>query len=139
MSTKALILFDGVCNFCNSSVNFIIDHDPQDYFRFAPLQSDVGQAELLRLGLPTQDFDSLILIENGQAYTRSTAALKIASHLQGLWSWSRVLLLVPTFVRDPFYRIIAKNRYRWFGKSDQCRMPTPAYRARFLAVSAAEN
>lgn len=127
-----VILFDGVCNFCNGSVNFIIDNDPHDYFRFAALQSDVGQALLERFYLPRSDFDSIVLIEGGRIYVKSTAALRIARRLKFPLSLGGLLLLVPRLIRDIGYTIIAKNRYQWFGKQDQCRLPTPAIRARFL-------
>jgi predicted DCC family thiol-disulfide oxidoreductase YuxK len=127
-----IVLFDGVCNFCNGSVNFIIDHDVQKRFRFAPLQSEIAQGLLHRFGLPADDFDTMILVENGRAYARSTAALRIAHILGGWWSLLVVLFAVPPFLRDGVYNLLAGNRYRWFGKTDMCRVPTPELRERFL-------
>lgn len=131
-SAHGILLFDGVCNFCNDTVNFILDHDSDRYIKFAALQSDTGQALLKHFQLPTSDFDSLVYIENQALYTKSTAALRIAKHLDGIWSWSQVGLVIPRFMRDWAYDLIAQNRYKWFGKQEQCRMPTAAIRARFL-------
>lgn len=131
-SAHGILLFDGVCNFCNDTVNFILDHDSAQYIKFAALQSDAGQALLTHFQLPTSDFDSLVYIENQVLYTKSTAALRIAKHLDGIWSWAQVALVIPCFIRNWAYDLIAQNRYKWFGKQDQCRMPTPAIRARFL-------
>lgn len=128
----AVVLFDGVCNVCNGSVNFIIDHDPQAYFKFASLQSEVGQQILAQFDLPRSDFDTMILIENGKCSKKSTAALGVARHLSFPWSIGGIGLIVPSFLRDLAYSLIARNRYKWFGKQDQCRIPTPAIRARFL-------
>lgn len=127
-----LILFDGVCNFCNSSINFIIDHDPEKHFKFAPLQSEVGQAILRKFNKNTKDFDSVILLKNNQLYEKSAAALEIAKHLSGFWKYLSVFSLLPTFFLNFFYDIIAKNRYKIFGKSESCRMPTLELRERFL-------
>jgi predicted DCC family thiol-disulfide oxidoreductase YuxK len=130
---EPIVLFDGVCKFCNGSVNFIIDQDVKQRFRFAPLQSEMAQAMLRRFGLPATDFDTMILIENGRAYARSSAALRIARILGGWWSLLVVLFAVPPFLRDGAYNLLAVNRYRWFGKTETCRVPTPELRARFLA------
>ena len=127
-----VVLFDGVCNFCNRSVNFILDHDARRRFRFAALQSDAGQAVLRHFGLRTDDFDTAVLVERGRAYTKSSAALRIARNLGGWWSLFAVLLAIPPFLRDGAYDLLARNRYRWFGKADNCRVPTPEMRDRFL-------
>ncbi|WP_027003141.1 thiol-disulfide oxidoreductase DCC family protein [Hugenholtzia roseola] len=127
-----IVFFDGVCNLCNGAVNFIIDRNPSGSLRFASLQSDLGKQLLDSQGLDTKSYSSLILYENGTVYRRSTAALRIASHLSGIWSWARVFLAVPPFLRDGVYDLIARNRYRWFGKTDACRLPTPELRVRFL-------
>lgn len=127
-----IILFDGVCNFCNSSINFIIDHDPEKHFKFAPLQSDFGQKTLLRFNKNTEDFDSVILLKNNQLYQKSEAALEITQYLSGFWKYLVVFKILPTFILNFFYDIIAKNRYRIFGKSDTCRMPTSNLKERFL-------
>ncbi len=132
--TSPVVLFDGVCNLCNGAVQFIIDRDPHGTFRFASLQSERG-AELMRsrgLTPPTGDPDSVVVIEGEKVYERSSAALRIARRLRAPWKLLVVLWLVPAFIRDAVYRVIARNRYRWFGKSEQCRVPTPELRARFL-------
>ena len=129
---QAIILFDGVCNFCNSSVNFIIDRDPKNYFTFGALQSIKGQALLERYGLSQTALDTLILIESKQIYSRSTAALRIAKRLSGLWPLFYCFVIIPRFLRDPIYGLIAKYRYKIFGKREVCRVPTPEEKARFL-------
>jgi predicted DCC family thiol-disulfide oxidoreductase YuxK len=129
----AIVLFDGVCNFCNGSVNFIIGHDRDGYFRFAQLQSDNGKELLDKFGIDTDETDSIILIEDEKAYTYSTAALRIARKLSGLWSSFYLLRIVPRFIRDFFYKLFAKYRYRLFGKRDVCMMPTPEIKQRFLS------
>lgn len=127
---NSVILFDGVCNFCNSSVNFIIEHDKKGYFKFAPLQSEIGKTLVDKFGL--RDVDSIILVEDDKAYTYSTAALKFIKHLDGIWSWAYIFIIIPRPIRDFFYKLFAANRYRLFGKKDTCMMPTPDIRARFL-------
>jgi predicted DCC family thiol-disulfide oxidoreductase YuxK len=127
-----IVLFDGVCNVCNGGVNFIIDHDAGGRIRFAALQSDAGQELLGRFGLSRTALDTLVLVEGDRVSLRSTAALRIARYLDGWWRYLSALLLVPAFLRDPAYDLLAGNRYRWFGKRDACRVPTPAVRARFL-------
>ncbi len=133
--TQPVVLFDGVCNLCNGAVQFIIDRDPQSVFRFASLQSDAGRALLASHGysLPAGDPETLILVEQGQVFERSTAALKIARHLRGGWKVFAALLVLPAGFRDLGYRFIAAHRYRWFGKADACRLPTPELRTRFLS------
>lgn len=127
---SAVILFDGVCNFCNGAVNFIIERDRRDYFKFAPLQSDAGRELVEKFGLG--GVDSIILIESGAAYTHSTAALRIAKQLGGIFSLAYIFIVLPKPIRDFFYRWFAKNRYRFFGKKDECMIPTPEIRAKFL-------
>jgi len=128
----ATVLFDGVCNFCNSSVNFIIERDKEGYFKFAPLQSEIGEELIEKYGIYPADTDSVVLIDEGKAFTHSTAALKIAKKLDGPWSLSHGLIIVPRFIRDGTYKLFAKYRYRLFGRRDTCMMPTPEIRARFL-------
>jgi predicted DCC family thiol-disulfide oxidoreductase YuxK len=128
-----IILFDGVCNLCNNSVNFIIDRDKKNVFQFAALQSEAGKKLLLQHHLPADKSDSIVLIKNGKAYQRSAAALEIARHLQGFWSSLYIFKLIPGFISDVFYNFIAKNRYRFFGKQETCRIPTPELKAKFLA------
>ena len=126
-----VILFDGVCNFCNGAVNFIIRHDGEKKFKFAPLQSEIGQQMQAKYGIG-EDVDSIILVENDKAFTYSTAGLRVAKGLGGIWSLGYVFIIVPTFIRDYLYRLFAKNRYRLFGRQDACMLPTPDVRERFL-------
>lgn len=130
---SAIILFDGVCNFCNGSVNFVIAHDAQNYFKFAPLQSDVAQSLLDKFQIDKSATDSVILVENETVYTHSTAALRIARKLDGAWSWFYVFIVVPKFIRDFFYKLFAKYRYKLFGKKDVCMMPTAEIREKFIS------
>jgi predicted DCC family thiol-disulfide oxidoreductase YuxK len=132
---SAIILFDGVCNFCNGSVNFIIDRDPTGYFKFAPLQSEIGEQLLKEHGIDKTQTDSVVLIENDTVYTYSTAALRVARKLSGAWNWLYGFTVVPKFIRDFAYKLFAKNRYRMFGKQEACMLPTPEIRARFLATN----
>lgn len=132
IENQDILLFDGVCNLCNGAVNFIIDHDPKGRFKFAALQSEFGQKRLQELGLSTEDFDSLVLLSGEKVYKKSTAALKIARRLNGLYPLLYAFIIVPPFIRHWAYDVIAKNRYKWWGKRDSCRMPTPELRARFV-------
>ena len=132
MNHKPIILFDGVCNFCNGMVNFIIRHDKKNIFQFATLQSGSGQELLERYNIDWKLNDSFIVIENGKAYQKSNAALKLYDKLPWYWKWSQIFWIVPKFIRDAVYNFIAKNRYRWFGKKESCIVPTPEIRARFL-------
>lgn len=131
---KKIILFDGVCNLCNNSINFIIKRDKKDIFRFASLQSEIGQQLALERGIDVEEaMDSMILIEPGVAYyQRSTAALEIARDLGGGFSLISNFSFVPEPFRDGIYNIIARNRYHWFGKQDSCMIPTPELKAKFL-------
>ena len=126
-----VVFFDGVCNLCNGTVDFIIGRDRGTGFRFSSLQS--GYA---RDVLPPEDvageLDSIVLQEDGQLYRRSTAALRIARRLKGPWPLLYVLILIPSPLRDLVYRLIANYRYSWFGRSESCRVPTPELRARFI-------
>ncbi|MCB9506216.1 MAG: thiol-disulfide oxidoreductase DCC family protein [Myxococcales bacterium] len=127
-----VVLFDGVCNLCNGAVNFIIDHDPDRRFRFASLQSEVGSELARSVGLDPTSLETFILVDGGRGYTRSAAALRIAAGLRGPVRLVAALRVIPAFVRDPLYSFVARNRYRWFGVREMCRMPTPEDRARFL-------
>lgn len=127
-----IILFDGVCNFCNSSVNFIIDKDKHDVFRFASLQSEFGQKCLKGFNLPVDSFSTLILVSDGKYFTRSSAALRIAAELSFPYNLSAVFIAVPPFIRNFFYNIISRNRYKWFGKKEVCRIPSAEERAKFI-------
>lgn len=126
-----IILFDGICNFCDSSVQFIIKHDQAAYFQFASIQSDIGQALLAKYNV-SENVDSVILIEHGKAYAESTAALRISRKLDGFWPICYLFTLVPPFLRNSVYRVVAKNRYRLFGQKKMCLLPTPSQQKRFL-------
>lgn len=127
-----ILLFDGVCNLCNGAVNFIIDHDPQGHFKFAALQTDFGQEKLEELGFGQEEFDSLVLLQGANTYKKSTAALRIAIKLNGLYPLLFIFIIIPPFIRHAVYDLIAKNRYKWWGKRDSCRMPTPELKDRFV-------
>jgi len=129
---EKIILFDGVCNLCNKSVQFVIEHDEQNYFKFASLQSNFGQTFLKENKLNQTNFDSIIYIEDDKYYTKSPAALKIAKHLDKNISWLNYFSVVPKPIRDFFYNIIAKNRYKFFGKQESCWLPTKELKAKFL-------
>jgi predicted DCC family thiol-disulfide oxidoreductase YuxK len=128
----AIILFDGVCNFCNASVQFILKRDPKGYFQFASQQSEAGQKLMKRYGLDREKNDSIFLIEGGEAYSHSTAAIRIAKHLKGSWKLLYNLIYIPRFLRDFGYDLIAKYRYRIFGKRESCMVPKPEWKERFL-------
>lgn len=135
VSEGSVVLFDGVCNLCNGAVHFMIDRDPKERLRFASLQSEAGRALLTEhdVALPEGDPDSIVLVTGGRAYDGSGAALRIAARLAFPWPLLSALLVVPWFVRDIVYYVIARNRYRWFGKSEACRVPTPELKKRFLS------
>lgn len=128
----ALVLFDGVCNLCNSSVNYIIDRDPTGYFKFAALQSEVVKPLLDRFDLSPDYLDSMVLIVGDRCYRHSDAALHIARRMRRAWPLLYGFIIIPRPIRNLVYRWIARNRYRWFGKRETCRIPTPELRARFL-------
>ena len=128
----AVILFDGVCNLCNGLVRFVIPRDPAARFRFAALQSP-GAAELLReAGVTTPLPDSMVLVEDGRVYLRSDAALRVARGLRFPWPLAYGLIVLPRFIRDRVYDLVAAHRYRWFGRRDVCMLPTPELSRRFL-------
>ncbi|MCB9257430.1 MAG: thiol-disulfide oxidoreductase DCC family protein [Chitinophagales bacterium] len=133
MSSNKVILFDGVCNLCNSSVQFVIKHDKKKEFSFASLQSDFGQKTLQEHQLPSKHFDSFILLENGVLFQESTAALKVAARLNFPINMLSIFILIPAFLRNAVYKFIANNRYKWFGKKDFCMMPSPELKERFIA------
>ena len=132
MNNHPIILFDGVCNFCNSAVNFTIKRNKKANIFFAALQSDAGIRLLKEHDLPVEDMQSFIFIDKGKAYNRSTAALKVCRHLRGLWPLCYGFIIVPKFIRDGIYNWIAKNRYKWFGERQECMIPSAAVKARFL-------
>jgi predicted DCC family thiol-disulfide oxidoreductase YuxK len=144
MESEPVVLFDGTCNFCDGAVHFVIDRERGTSLKFAALQSEAGRELLERVATPEQarllregatgdgDPDSMALVEHGRVYTHSTGALRTARYLRWPWRWLAVFVVVPRFVRDGVYRWIARNRYRWFGKTEACRVPTPEFRSRFL-------
>ena len=129
---REIVLFDGVCNFCNGTINFVLKRDKKDSFVFTPLQSGPGQEVLKKHNLPLSEFESFILVSEDKVYQRSSAALRIARKLSGGWPLFYVFMILPKPVRDFFYNIIARNRYRWWGKRDECMIPTPELRNKFL-------
>ena len=129
----AIVLFDGVCNFCDVTVRFIIDRDPAGHFQFASIQSANGQKLLAQYQAPA-DLSTIVLIENGKVYLCSSAVLRIAQHLRSPWHWAYLLIILPAALRDAVYRWVARHRYAWFGqKQDVCELPTPQIQARFLS------
>ena len=132
-NNHSVVLFDGVCNFCNYWVNYVMDRDKNDKYRFAALQSSSGQKLLRANGLNTDEFETFILIEKEMIFQRSTAALMIAKNISGLYKILYPLIVLPVKLRDLVYNLIAKNRYNLFGKRDMCRVPTEEERSKFLA------
>jgi predicted DCC family thiol-disulfide oxidoreductase YuxK len=130
--THPVVIFDGVCNLCNASVDFIIRHDPQGVFKVSANQHETGRQILAEQGLDPDAVDTVFLYENGTLYRRSTAALRIARRLGLPWSLLYGFIIIPAPIRDAVYKVIANNRYRWFGKKETCRLPTPEERERFL-------
>lgn len=126
------LYFDGVCNFCAATVRFILERERAPTLRFASLQSAYALHELPPLGVDPRRLDSIVLVEDGHAFTASDAALRAARHLRAPWSWLALALVVPRVVRDVVYGFIARRRYAWFGKKDECMIPSPALRARFV-------
>lgn len=130
---KKIILFDGVCNLCNSAVQFIIKHDKKDVFRFVALQSDLGKEICHYIGVNPKITDSIILYEPGIAYyLKSEAALKIATEFYSIYSFLGVFKIFPKRIRDSIYDYIAKNRYRWYGKKDHCMIPSSELKSKFI-------
>lgn len=132
MEAQPIILFDGVCNFCNSAVNFVIKRNAKENILFAPLQSEAGQRLLKQYDLAVDDLQSFIFVDKGKAYDRSTAALKVCRYLRAGWPLCYGLIIVPEFIRDGVYNWIGRNRYKWFGMRNECMIPPPAIKARFL-------
>ena len=131
-SDEAVVLFDGVCNLCNGLVSFLIPRDSDGRLQFAALQSDAGQELLTRHGLPTEGFDSFVLVEGEQLYTKSDAAIRVAELLGWPYRAARVGRLIPSGLRDSLYDIVADNRYDWFGRKEQCMIPDEDVSDRFL-------
>jgi predicted DCC family thiol-disulfide oxidoreductase YuxK len=133
MIKKPIILFDGVCNLCDNAVQFIIRHDPGEKFLFASLQGEFGQQLMKQYNLPSANFNSFILLQNNKVFNKSTGALKVAKQIKGAWKLLYIFIVVPKFIRDAVYTWIANNRYKWFGKKDDCMIPTPQLKTRFLS------
>lgn len=133
-SSCPILFFDGVCNLCNGAVQWFIIRDKNDKLKFASLQSDLAKELLPSVGVDPSSLSSLILLENGKAYSRSTGALRAIRHLGGIWRFlAFTLLFFPDFLRDGVYDHVAKNRYRWFGKEEACLLPRPEWKHRFIA------
>ncbi len=129
---QSIILFDGVCNLCNSSVQFVLKHDKKKRFLFSSLQSDAALKLLLQLNVKNSKLDSIVLIEGNKIYDKSTAALRIAKELNPLWNIFFIFIIIPKPIRDFIYDFIAKNRYKWFGKKNSCLFSINAYEDRFF-------
>jgi predicted DCC family thiol-disulfide oxidoreductase YuxK len=129
---RQVVLFDGVCNLCTGSVLFVIKRDRTANFSFASLQSTYGQRQLVKFGLPIDQLNTIFLMKDEKLFKKSDAALEIARGLSGLWPVFYLFKIVPTFIRNGIYDLIAKNRYRWFGKQEACMIPTPELKARFI-------
>jgi predicted DCC family thiol-disulfide oxidoreductase YuxK len=129
---KKIVLFDGVCNLCSGSVQFILKRDKENQFLFGSLQNKYGQQMLKQYHLPADAFNSFMLLEGNKLYTKSSGALRMLKHLGGGWALLYGFIIVPKFIRDAVYNFIARNRYRWFGKKEVCWLPKPEWRERFL-------
>jgi predicted DCC family thiol-disulfide oxidoreductase YuxK len=132
LNNGPIIFFDGVCNLCEGSVQFILKIDQKKIFRFASLQSKSGQAMLAAQGLPADAFKSFVVQEGEKIFTRSTGALRVLKHVGGFWSIFYAFIIVPKFIRDGVYDLISRNRYKWFGEKTECWIPTPELQKRFL-------
>jgi predicted DCC family thiol-disulfide oxidoreductase YuxK len=130
--SRKIVLFDGVCNLCNRSVQFILQRDKKKQFVFSSLQGKTGTALMQQFGLPAGMYNSFMLVENGKLYTRSAGALRVVKQLGGGWRLLYVFMIIPAFIRDAIYNLIARNRYKWFGKEESCWLPSPQWKDRFL-------
>ncbi|MBO9620009.1 MAG: DUF393 domain-containing protein [Niabella sp.] len=131
MQQHPIILFDGVCNLCNGAVQFIIKRDKRGVFRFASLQSEIGKKLLAQYLIPS-NYGSIVLIEGNKAWTKSTAVLRLSRRLSGAWPLLYLCLAIPRFLRDPVYNFVARNRYKWFGRREECWVPTEQLKERFI-------
>ena len=132
MIENPVVLFDGVCNFCNYWVNFALKRDKKKKLKFSPLQGETARQILEKYNFNTTALSSVILIDKNRIWTQSSAAIRICKYLKGGWKLCYGLIIIPKFIRDFFYNIIARNRYKWYGKRDKCMIPTPELRDRFL-------
>ena len=128
----SVILFDGYCNLCSRSVQFVLKYDRKAKFRFASLQSEYGKLLLQKHQLPTESFGSFVLVEDDKIHSKSTAALRVVKSLSGMWPVLYIFIIVPRFIRDAAYSFVARNRNKWFGKRDSCWLPKPEWKERFL-------
>lgn len=131
MLNKPIIFFDGVCNLCNASVQFVIAHDKKDQFGFTAIQGELAKDVLPKFNVDQTQLSTVLLLEEGKLYTKSSAALRIAKKLDGAWPLLYGFIIIPKFIRDWFYDIIAKNRYKWWGKQESCWVPTPQLKSKF--------
>ena len=131
MKAQPVIFFDGVCNLCNASVQFVIEHDKENYFKFSALQGDYAKEVLPRFNVNPRGLTSTLLLEDGKLYTKSSSALRVAKKLKGFWPLLYGFNIVPKFIRDWVYDIVAKNRYKWWGKQKNCYVPTPELKNKF--------
>ena len=136
MDTRDIVIFDGVCNFCNGAVKFIIKRDPDGRFAFTPMQSDLARQLLLEHGVRNDGVDTFMLVKDGQSYVFSDAALEIARELTGFWYLFNVFRIVPSSIRNYLYKLFARHRYTLFGKRDACMVPTDAVKSRFVGIQA---
>jgi predicted DCC family thiol-disulfide oxidoreductase YuxK len=127
-----VVIFDGVCNLCNRSVKFILDHEADHKLSFTPLQSPAGERLMRQFGFDPEDAKSFVLVADGRTYVRSDAAARLSRYLRGPWKLLRATRFVPRPIRDALYNVVARNRYRWFGRSATCMVPTAALKARFV-------
>ncbi|GGW65545.1 thiol-disulfide oxidoreductase DCC family protein [Vreelandella hamiltonii] len=134
MDNRHIVIFDGVCNFCNGAVNFIIQRDPEGVFAFTPMQSELAQELTERFNVPDVGTDTLVLIKEGECYVLSDAALEIAKDLKGPWRLCYALKRVTRPIRDAAYKLFARHRYRLFGKKDACMVPSAEVKSRFVGV-----
>ena len=132
MPIQPFILFDGVCNLCDHSVQFVLKREKQPRILFAALQSNAGKELAAQFKITENDLSSFIFVENGYVFRKSTAALKVCRHLKGAWPLCYLLMIVPRFLRDSIYDYVAKNRYKWYGKKESCLLPSPEQRHRFI-------
>lgn len=134
MDNRHIVIFDGVCNFCNGAVNFIIKRDPNGVFSFTPMQSNLAQELMNKHEIPNVGIDTFLLIKNDQCFVFSSAALEIAKELSGFWYIFNIFKFVPSIVRDFIYKVFARNRYVLFGRQETCMVPTEEVRSRFVGI-----
>lgn len=132
MSKNCILLFDGECNLCNKSVQFVIKRDKKANIKFASLQSETGKQIMQQFNIPSEYIDSIILLERGNVYYKSTAALRLSKKMDALWPLCFTIIIIPAFIRNIIYDFIARNRIKWLGKADTCWVMTPEFKNRFL-------